>query len=147
MNELIYKPAFSLRRLTKDLEGYANTYDYNAEDNTISFQYENKNITMQIDNFPFKPPQMSINDKPLIYYSSTFPRRLWDRYMLLYPDKCPCCKSILCENNWTPCFRLGNILTEYNTFTEKLKMISRILVFEHSFLPDDMIREIVSFLL
>ena len=149
MTTKIYKPSFSLRRAQKDLDACAcvDEYEYNMEDNTVSFQYENKNIFMHLNDFPFRPPKIQINNKPFSYCPTAFPKRLWDRYMLLYPDKCPCCKSILCANTWTPSYRLGNILAEYNIFTEKFKMISRILVFEHSFLPDDMIREIVSFLI
>lgn len=141
------KPSFGFRRIKKDLVGYADTYDYNADDNAVSFTYDNKDIIMHLADFPFKPPQLIINNKSLVYCPTAFPRRLWDRYMLLYPDKCPCCKSILCANNWSPSFRLKNILSEYNDFTDKLKTIAKILVFEHSFLPDDMIREIVSFLI
>ena len=147
MNAPIFKPSFGFKRILKDLVGYADSYKYNADDNTVSFTCDKKDIIMQLDHFPFKAPQMIINNKPLIYCPSAFPRRLWDRYMLLYPDNCPCCKSILCAHNWSPSFRLKHILSEYNTFTDKLKTISKILVFEHSFLPDDMIREIVSFLI
>ncbi len=144
-----YKPSFSLKRAQKDLDAcdYVDEYEYNMEENTVSFQYKNKNIFMQLTNFPFKPPYLEINKKPLVYCPSAFPKRLWDRYMTLHPNKCLCCKSILCDNNWSPACRLGSILTEYNDFTEKLKTIAKILVFEHSFLPDDMIREIVSFLI
>lgn len=140
-------PAFSLRRAQKDLDGIADAYEYNIEDHTVTFQYENKNIIMQLSHFPFRPPKLQINNKPLMYGPCAFPRRLWDRYMVLNPDKCMCCKSILCANNWTPSFRIKHVLEEYTTFTDKLKTIAKILVFEHSFLPDDIIREIITFLI
>ena len=144
-----YKPSFSLRRAQKDLDACdcVDEYEYNMETDTVSFQYKNKNIFMQLNNFPFRPPNIQINNKPFSYCPIAFPKRLWDRYMTIYPNKCLCCKSIVCANNWSPACRLGHILAEYNEFTDKLKTIAKILVFEHSFLPDDMIREIVSFLI
>ncbi len=149
MSTTKYKPSFSLRRAQKDLDAciYVDEYEYNMEDNTVSFQYKNKNIFMQLNDFPFRPPKIQINNTPFSYCPSAYPKRLWGRYMRLYPNNCLCCKSIICDNNWSPAFRLGQVLSEYNEFTEKLKTIAKILVFEHSFLPDDMIWEIVSFLI
>ena len=147
MSIINYRTSLSFNRIRKDITEYTDTYTYNADENTMSFRYDNKDIVMHIDNFPFKPPKIDINTKPLIYCPSNFPRRLWDRYMHRYPDKCPCCKSILCGNNWTPSYRISHIFTEYNDFKEQLKTFAKILVFEHSFLPDDMIREIITFLI
>lgn len=141
----------SLKRIIKDIKeiNEIKEYDYiyNSEYNTIILNYKNKHISINIDNYPFKPPTIKINNILLVYNPSNFPSRLWKRYIKMYPDKCACCNTILCVYNWSPCLRLKHILNEYSSFIEKLKIIGNILMFEHIYLPDDIINEITSFLI
>ena len=153
MFELNTKAAFSLRRIVKDirelqeLKELNNDHIYNLLDNTVILNYDNKRVIVQIDNYPFLPPIIHINNNPLIYNSNIFPSRLWKRYIKLYPNNCMCCKTILCRYNWSPCLKLKHILNEYNIFTQKLKLIANILMFERVNLPYDIIYEITSYLI
>jgi hypothetical protein len=146
----------SFRRIVKDLkelnETYTitrvdNDYFYNPEYNTVTFNYDKKHVVIQIDDYPFKPPTIKINNIPLVYNPINFPSRLWKRYIQIYPNNCMCCKTILCPNNWSPCLKLKHALNEYTVFVEKLKIIGNILMFERIYLPMDIIREISSYLL
>lgn len=130
-------------RLNRELREYPYTL---IDEETIQFQYKKYLVSVGgFSLYPFHPPQVSINGKILSYSPPFFPLRSIEGYSEKY--KCPCCTSIMCANNWSPSLGLLAILNEYELFIQNLKMFQRIKVFKHVNLPDDMIGEIISFLL
>lgn len=75
---------------------------------------------------------------------------------LKFPDKgiCYCCESIICNNQWSPCLSLYNLLFEYiicNQFfiysTDlNQKLINTIFKNEKWIIPNDIIQYIIAFL-
>ena len=133
-----------LNRLSRELEDYQPVVIDDVKE-TVTFQYGKYTIQV-IDlnqGYPFKPPCVSIDGKILAYTPSFFPPRLITDYAKKYD--CPCCVSITCPDNWSPAFRITDILKEFLVFTEKLKTFQKLKMFAGVDLPDDMIFEINSF--
>lgn len=132
-----------LRRLERELA----EYPFFIDDETIHFSFGK--YAIQISElgrrgYPFSPPRVTINGKNLSYTPTYFPPRLIEGYAKKY--KCPCCVSIMCPDNWSPSFRITDILNEYVGFVEKLKTFQKLKMFQAVRLPDDMIYEVASFL-
>jgi ubiquitin-protein ligase len=130
--------------LSRELEDYQPVVIDNVKE-TVTFQYGKYTIQVSDLNqgYPFKPPCVSIDGKILAYTPSFFPPRLITDYAKKYD--CPCCVSITCPDNWSPAFRITDILKEFLVFTEKLKTFQKLKMFAGVDLPDDMIFEINSF--
>jgi hypothetical protein len=136
---------WQLKRIQTELTDHAYTFD---GDETIEFRYADKyEVKMSdLNRYPFFPPQTIIDGIAMSYASLAFPRRLYAEYFLKHDNKCPCCMSIACENNWSPSLGIMDILKEYFGFVETLKTYQKIKIFRDVNLPDDMINEIISFL-
>uniref|UniRef100_A0A6C0LK22 Uncharacterized protein n=1 Tax=viral metagenome TaxID=1070528 RepID=A0A6C0LK22_9ZZZZ len=143
----MYFEPLNIRRFRKDLSD--TPFTYNVQDKLVTANIDGKEHKFKIEHYPFSPPIIWINDKRLSYSSMCYPPRLWKTYNETYNKfkGCICCNNKLCENNWSPVFRITDLLNEYRDFENTLKLIAKILVFKHSSLPDDMIFEIESFLL
>jgi hypothetical protein len=137
---------WQLKRIQIELIDHAYTFD---GDETIEFFYANKYQVKMCDlvRYPFHPPQITIDGITLSYASSTFPRRLYAEYFLQNNNKCPCCISIACANNWSPSLGIIDVMKEYVRFVETLKTYQKIKIFGDIHLPEDIIKEIISFLL
>lgn len=135
------------KRIKRELMNYNYVCNYNSEPNSVLLNFNEKRVIIKMKNYPYKPPKIIINDKALIYCPSVFPIRAWQMYIKLYPGQCPCCKTILCEYNWSPCYGIIQILREYYGLIDKFKIICGILMVGRLQLPDDIIREISSYLL
>lgn len=92
------------------------------------------------NHYPFKPPKLYINNRPLDYYyeikNSKFNECL-KKYMGI---ECFCCETILCSNNWGPQFTINSILDEIDKFRNyRYEIIIRILVgiIKRKYLIDD----------
>lgn len=133
-----------LHRLSRELEDYQPVVIDDVKE-TVTFQYGKYTIQVSDLNqgYPFKPPRVSVDGKILAYTPSFFPPRLISEYSKKH--KCPCCVSITCPDNWSPSFRITDILKEYLDFVEKLKTFQKLKMFNGVNLPDDMIFEISSF--
>jgi len=88
----------------------------------IYIQKQNTNIYKFIinENYPFTPPKIFINDdnynKFLNLRSLRFNSVL--KYMKGY--ECLCCKSIICQNNWSPGYTIKNLINEIDN-NKKIK--------------------------
>ena len=133
-----------LKRLTRELHDYQPVID--NEEETVTFQYGKYYIQVSelSKGYPFSPPRVSIDGKILAYTPSFFPSRLISEYSAKH--KCPCCVSITCPDNWSPSFRITDILKEFLEFVETLKTFQKMKMFNGANLPDDMIFEIASFI-
>lgn len=131
------------RRIIKELI----LYDVYFEDNMAHFIYNGNHISVLVGtNYPFTPPVVFINDNRIAYNYSLFPKRLWDTYFQHYKE-CKCCSNKCCPNNWSPALTIIHVLKEYEDFKETLKTFQKIKMFQYSSLPDDIIREINTYLL
>ena len=101
---------------------------YGKCDINISSEYRNKNIDYKYfislnlenselklileDKYPFIPPIFYINDN---FYNKML--SIQDNFItngLIKSDiECLCCKSKLCYRNWSPAYKLVNIIDEY----------------------------------
>lgn len=130
-------------RIIKEL----NLYDVYFEDNMAHFIYNGNRVSVLVGtNYPFTPPVVFINDNRIAYNYSLFPKRLWDTYVQHYKE-CKCCSNKSCPNNWSPALTIIHVLKEYEEFKETLKTFQKIKMFQYSSLPDDIIREINTYLL
>ena len=137
----------NIRRFRKDLND--TPFTYNAQDKLVTANIDGKEHKFKIEHYPFRPPTIWINDTPLSYSPSGYPPRLWKMYNEKYNKfkGCICCNNKQCEDKWSPVFKITDLLNDHRDFKNTLKLIANILVFKHSWLPDDMIFEIESFLL
>ena len=64
--------------------------------------------------YPFRPPVVAVNSRSYIQMLCCSTPRLASIIESLGGggDKCLCCKSVLCENNWYPGLTLCQLLTE-----------------------------------
>ena len=97
-------------------------------DINISSEYRNNNIdykyfiSLNLDNidlkiiledkYPFTPPILYINEK--LYNNMLSLQDIFIKGELRKMDiECLCCKSKLCYNNWSPSYKLVEIIDEY----------------------------------
>jgi len=133
---------WQLKRLNRELRDYP--FVLQSDEDTISFHFGKYFIiASDFSRYPFFPPQISIDGKPLSYTPSYFPPRLLEDYSKKHP--CPCCVSIMCPENWSPSFGIKDILHEYVLFVNKLITFQKLKMFKGAKLPNDMIYEIASF--
>uniref|UniRef100_A0A6C0CPB8 Uncharacterized protein n=1 Tax=viral metagenome TaxID=1070528 RepID=A0A6C0CPB8_9ZZZZ len=131
------------RRLHRELDKYSPIFleDYNR----VIFSYFNKVVSVLLDEkYPFYCPIIILNNEIMSYTSQKFPNRLLTEYV--EKNGCPCCSSMTCPDNWSPALGIINILEEYDTFINKLKMYQKIRMTKRLKIPDDMIGIIISFL-
>jgi len=135
--------SISQKRLTRDLRDYEHKH---SSVSSTSFIYKNKTIGIEHNNeYPFKPPKITINNVRIVYDMSLFPARLWIKHFDAF-SKCMCCENLLCTGKWSPVFNIFDILNEYEAFKERLKTIQKKYMFQFVNLPDDMIYEILGYL-
>jgi hypothetical protein len=139
---LLSKPNIR-RRIERELHDY----DYTMNDNDVEFIRNNKTIKVNFKKYPFVPPKVFINNQELIYCPSRYPTRIWQKYIDMYPHRCPCCTSLLCFENWSPILSFMDILKEYDTIMEKFKIIHKIFIIQKMNLPEDIIHVITSYVL
>ena len=133
-----------IRRIGKELENIDYSLDVNEK--SVEFLYKKYQAKFFFrENYPFLPPLLMIDNKPISYNPSLFPTRLYQQYKELHV--CPCCESITCPNNWTPAMGMLRILREYLDFVETLKNYQKKRIFQPNNLPDDVIKEIISFIM
>ncbi len=109
------------RRLIKDLENllpeylnYQVQFDYGLEVPVIVIKDEEDEYTITLNkNFPFKCPQLiTVNNAP---YSSILVCNDPNRKKLLKKLTgldCLCCRSVMCDGNWTIQTRLKDVINE-----------------------------------
>ena len=140
---------WQLNRIRSELGGGDESFSYNEGEETVQFRYGKYDVQMsELTHYPFYPPLIHINGKHLSYTPKHYPKRLYEEHTSSkYNNKCPCCVSIYCPDKWAPSLGINHIMNEYIAFVEKLKTYQKIKIFRDVMLPDDMIGEIISFLL
>lgn len=128
-------------------------YDFKYEDskvvnNCIVKLYDNNNIyTFKLTmNYPFQPPVLFYkNNRQINYNSGTIPNKLLNNYIQQY-GKCPCCTCLLCPLNWTPGYKLQDIIDEYDVIKDKIVMCQRKRMFKNiQTIPGEIVDHILSF--
>lgn len=91
-------------------------------------------------NYPFISPRLELNFKPYSYYFKFKSDNYKDILFKYKGQKCYCCDSLLCTNNWGPQFTLKKIINEVNEFYAECKEIAdRVIidVIKRKYLIDD----------
>ena len=111
--------------------------------NTVNFKITLSNKSIHIVEitvpklYPFKPPEVKLNGKnynTLFLCRNFFPETtvIDENYQNFYINKltnngeCPCCSSILCNDNWYPLLGFSNILNEIIELLERRLRIREI---------------------
>ena len=117
---------------------YRNMIEY-----TISFKNLNDNKYYKFiisDNYPFKPPKIHINNKPLTFYHK-ITNEIFRNSLKKYTGiQCFCCETILCSNNWGPQFTINDIIKDINYFKNaNRQVVIRVIidVIKRKYLIDD----------
>ena len=138
---------WQLNRIRKELANIDDSFVFDGEE-TVEFRYGKYAVEISgLTSYPFFPPHVNIDGQILSYTPRNFPERLYKEHLLTYLNKCPCCMSIYCADNWSPSLGIKHIMKEYIGFIEKLKTYQKIRMFQDIRLPDGIIKEIISFLL
>ena len=130
------------RRLQKELtfkwtdeyQEKNNTFYHNTNSNTMTFFMFLENIKVPISiyflfndsTYPFRPPRVFIGKYKTPYTSLLCCQ--WNFALKIFGEKCPCCSTIVCRDNWGPSFNLTNITDEIR---ENLKKKIRVMEIFH----------------
>ena len=92
-----------------------------------------------LNEYPFRSPRIKINNtnylnllrneyflynNKLIMKKIQIDKRNLDKILNINTKSCCCCKSIICNDNWTPVHNIGHIFTEiFNYINRKQKFI------------------------
>lgn len=106
--------------------------DYNTKEFILKFVNVNdKNHYKFVitSNYPFVPPKLSINEKP-ISFKHNFVNQLFNESLKKYTGiQCFCCETILCSNNWKPGFTIIHIIDDINKYKNaRLQVIHRLII-------------------
>ena len=71
--------------------------------------------------YPFLPPYLQINYKSYLHFYKTKNEYVINEIEKYIGNKCMCCKSIICHNNWSPTNSLINIIEEHKYFRNIIK--------------------------
>ena len=89
----------------------------------FNFNIDNKKLKLILeDNYPFAPPILYINDS---LYNNMLIQN--DKFILEELNNlnidCLCCKTKLCFKNWSPAYKLLDIIDEYIEYSKIIKKI------------------------
>ncbi len=101
------------KRLLRELQNL-DTKNYKFESNTTHVVLYVNQFKFILEDYPFKPPRVYINDESIR-------DKLCHATKILEVRECLCCNSILCPNNWSPTKHICDIMTEYNNIYEQIK--------------------------
>ena len=113
------------------------------KDYSIQFKNLKDNNCYQFitsSNYPFKPPKVFINNKPLQLYHQIANVEFKAKLRKYTGIECFCCETILCCNNWDPQFTIKNVLDDINKYRDaRREVIVRIIidVIKRKYLIDD----------
>ena len=115
---------------------------YKILGNCVYFCYYNYNVKVILDGYPFKPPVVFLNNKCISYYES--PYRLVKKYEHVH-KLCLCCSSISNMQNWNINHTFIDIIEQYHSFIETLKVFQKIYMIRNIKLPQEIIYCILDF--
>jgi hypothetical protein len=112
--------------------------DFNV---TIKNCLDNRLYTFIISpNYPFLAPRLEINNKPYSHYFRFRNNEFQKIFYKIKGERCFCCESLLCENNWVPQITLNKIMYEVDLFHKECREIAyRVIinVIKRKYLIDD----------
>ena len=121
-------PLVNLKLFPKSLKNnYYNIVNFNNYELIINLKIDKNvfGIEMLISNFyPFEAPKVKINNKTYHYLLQS------NNLKKINCEKCLCCSSIICPNNWTPSYGIIHIINEIYQNIYKKKCIVEILHLE-----------------
>ena len=128
-----------LKRINKELKNL----NFSITDYFVEIELNNNIYKFSLQsNFPFEPPnQFFVNNNVISYSPISFSEKELNNYNKFF-DKCPCCTTILCKNNWNLNYSLINIIDEYELFKKNLKIIENISILKKN-INDDIINYLV----
>jgi ubiquitin-protein ligase len=116
----------------------ASTFDYVIRiKNIVDKHYYEFKVT---NNFPFTPPNIHINKKPLIFNHGLNNTAYSDALKKYTGIKCFCCETILCRDNWSPAFTFKHILDDIEKYKHaNRQVVNRAIidVIKRKYLIDD----------
>lgn len=107
-------------RINKEIEYLISEYpnvsvyfDYTLKIPIVLVKDRENEIKLKITQYyPFKPPEIEVNSEPyiklLLFNNNEKNKILKD----LIGIDCLCCQSLMCETNWSPQFKLKDIVDE-----------------------------------
>ena len=117
---------------------YNNEFDYHI----VIFNDNDKRLYEFIlsSYYPFKPPKLILNYKPYFEYFRFTSNSYRDLFYKYKGQRCFCCETKTCGDNWGPSHLLVDIMNEVNQFYTECKEISHIIcikVIKRKYLIDD----------
>jgi ubiquitin-protein ligase len=91
-------------------------------------------------NYPFSPPKLELNCKPYYSYFKFRSEKFREFFYKCKGQRCFCCETRLCDNNWGPHITLTNIIDEVCLFHKECREIADIViinVIKRKYLIDD----------
>ena len=113
MNDIQINNSNTISKIVKNRlnKEYIN-YSYFPDTNTIRFVKNNNLYSINIDNFPFRPPKnLMVNNVKIEYFK--LPMNIKKNLFKFFNIYCLCCSSILCQNNWKITYNFLKIVNEY----------------------------------
>ena len=102
--------------------------EYNKFNLYIDLKIQKINLILGFNikdtSYPFRPPKVEVNF--INYLSYLKYNNFYERYKIDKSNKCLCCSTIICRNNWGPAFTILKIVEEIKkNFTNKIRIIER----------------------
>ena len=122
----------------KDNIDCINNFEY-----IISFKNLNNNKFYKFiisNNYPFNPPKLHINDKPISFYHQITNLDFLKNLKKYTGIQCFCCETILCSDNWSPAFTMSRVINDIDKCKDaRHQVIIRIIVdvIKRKYLIDD----------
>ena len=105
----------------------------------FTFHYKNKEIQIVLNNYPFKPPVLLINNIDHIdWFLKEYIQFEFLKKHHLEID-CICCHTIVC--NWVPTYTIDQIVDEYKKYYDNYEILKSIQLFLKNNYFDDLVNE------
>ena len=80
-------------------------------------------------NYPFESPRLELNQRPYSHYVKFKSDKFRELFIKYKGDRCFCCETILCPDNWGPQLTLNRIFDEVDLiYRECREIVDRVIV-------------------
>lgn len=108
---------FVAKTLNNRLNKEGLVYHYDENKNSLNIFHKDNIYTMQVKDYPFKPPtDLKVNKKSINYALTKRSHGIFINNF--YKIRCLCCESILCSNNWNLMTKFIDIIHEHIDINE-----------------------------
>jgi ubiquitin-protein ligase len=120
-----------------------NITNYHEKDFNITFKNIKDNRVYKFtitQNYPFSPPKLELNYKSYSSYLTLQSENFREIFCKLKGQRCLCCETLTCPDNWSPQFTLNEIIDEVDKFHKECREIADIVivnVIKRKYLIDD----------